>query len=250
MSGAFSGVSSNVVPPYGPGGGPEFAAPTARRHRVPRWLNLKFITGMILIILAIVAGTFVTLQADNTTSVWSLRSALPRGAQLSQADLVSVKVRLPDNKKTYISTDEKIAGQTLIRDLGAKELVPMDALRDRPCGSLVSIPVTPRHLPASLKAGARIDVYTTLEGPTKLQNFTERLIAGVPVQQVTKPAGGTLATSGEWSVAIRVPTAQVQALTYGIRSRLIDIAVVPGVSGATTDPCSEPSQQTAQPGQA
>ncbi len=214
--------------------------PAARRLQRFKLVNTKFVLGAVLVVLAIGGGARIISAADDTESMWSLRTALPRGTQLGSEDVVRVDVRLTDSKSRYIEATEDVVGKTLTRDVGEGELLPAEALRDPPCGRLVSIPVQPRHLPSTLRRGAHIDVYATTESSDKSQNRTDQLLGGVIVQYVNSPGGGAAATSGEWAVGVRVSQEDAQQVISAVRSRAVDIALAP-TAGSGADPCTPKS---------
>ncbi len=221
------------------------AAPPARRLQQLRLVNTKFVIGAILVMLAIGGGAVIVSAAGATESVWSLRTALPRGTQLSSDDLVLVDVRLTDSKDKYVQADEDVVGKTLTRDVGQGELLPVAALRKPACGSLVSIPVAPRHLPFTLRRGAHIDVYATPDGGDKSQHKAEQLLSGAVVQYVNQPGGGAASTSGEWAVGVRVSADSAQQVISALRGKVVDIAAVAS-AGSSNDPCASTSPDEQQ----
>jgi hypothetical protein len=207
-------------------------------------VNVRFLIGAILVMLAIGGGTMIVSAADDTQGVWSLRTALPRGTQLNSNDLVLVEVQLRDGEDKYVRSDKDVAGKTLSRDVGEGELLPRAALRGPTCGSLVSVPVAPRHLPSTLRRGAHIDVYATSEGGD--QSEAEQLLSGVLVQYVTSPGGGAVANSGEWAVGVRVNQDSAKKLIGAVRGKVVDIAVV-AAAGSDDDPCASASPDERKP---
>ncbi|HEX3732812.1 MAG TPA: SAF domain-containing protein [Mycobacteriales bacterium] len=242
MSAGFPEPPSQVTVP-----GQGSPMPQARRHQRFRVVNARFLIGAVLVALAVAGGIQVVTAADNTTGVWSLRTALPRGTQLSQADLVSVDVKLSRSKRRYVNSDVTVLGKTLTRDVGAGELLPVDALQEPECGSLVSIPVQARHLPSTLVSGTRVDVYATTDSSNKSDNKTDRLLTAVTVQYVNRPGGGATASSGDWAVGVRVAADKAQSIVEAVRGKSIDLAIVPSRDktddGETPDECSSKAEK-------
>jgi hypothetical protein len=128
-------------------------------------------------------------------------------------------MRVSAGEDRYLSARRSPAGLALTRDVGAGELLPVAAVHGRPEGSLVSIPVGPRHVPPTIRAGQRVDVYATTkvsDGETR----TERILSAVPVEGVRFPP------PAEMAVVVRVPDGAATALVRALRSAEIDVTVV------------------------
>src|SRR3954469_9247467 len=82
-----------------PGGGP-----VPRRVSPPRWLDLRLVLGVLLVLGSVLLGARVVSAADATVPVWALATDLAAGSELTAADLVAVDVRLDDAAGAYLST--------------------------------------------------------------------------------------------------------------------------------------------------
>jgi hypothetical protein len=138
-----------------------------------------------------------------------------------------------------------VLGRTLTRAVGAGELLPRAALTDQGCGDEVSIPVAPRHLPVSIRHGSRVDVFATARTAgstgTAPGGATDRVLAGVAVQSITRPSAGYVSTVGEWAVVVRVTEALVPDVVRAIRTADIDVVLVlPGGRGPAVG-CGPPA---------
>jgi hypothetical protein len=214
-------------------------SPPANRHRLPSWLDVRLVLGVLLVLVSVLVGARVVATANSSVRVWAVRSDLAAGAVLTQGDLRSVRVRLYDNSERYLSSDRSPAGQTITRDLGAGELLPRDALRPAQCGSLVSIPVSAQHLPDGVAKGQRIDVFATAKG-----GQTEHVLRGATVQSATRPKGGLVGSGALWALSVRVPDDQVAAVVKAVRTSDIDVVVVGGKAENDSDPCRELARST------
>ena len=212
------------------------ASPPANRQRMPSWLDLRLVLGVLLILVSVVVGARVISAADDSVRVWAVNSDLAAGAVLVEADVRPVRVRLFDNAEQYLSTGRSPAGRTLTRDLGAGELLPRGALTARPCGSLVSIPVSAAHLPTPIAKGQRIDVFATPKGGKDAK--TEQVLAGATVQSARAPKGGLVSANSEWSITVRVPAAKASAVVHAVRTADIDLAVVEADGDDQDDACN------------
>ncbi len=221
------------------------ASPPVIRQRLPSWLDLRLVAGVLLVLISILVGARVVAAADETTRVWAIGADLAAGTVLTRDDLRPARVRLVDGADRYLPVGESPVGRTLTRDLGRGELVPRAALTAKPCGSEVSIPVTTQHVPASLRKGFRIDVFAT---DKKDQGAaTTQVLHAVTVQAVLKPTSGFLSANAEWSIVVRVPEDAAGVVFQAVRTADIDIAIVDGA--AANDGCgvASPGAPAGQP---
>lgn len=213
-----TGRASAVGPAATPDTAP--ASPPAVRLRRPSWLDLRLVIGVLLVLVSVAVGAHLVASADRTVATWAVRSDLAAGTALTAGDLVAVRMRVSTGAERYLSASHSPAGLVLSRDVGAGELLPAAAVRPRPPGSLVSIPVSPRHVPPSIRPGQLVDVYATTTAGADRQVRTERILTAVPVEQVRLPP------PAEVGVVVRVPEAAAAALVQALRSADIDVTVV------------------------
>src|SRR4051812_29815423 len=64
--------------------------PVPRRVRPPRWLDLRLVLGVLLVLGSVLLGARVVTAADATVPVWSAAGNLAAGTVLSDDDLVAV----------------------------------------------------------------------------------------------------------------------------------------------------------------
>jgi hypothetical protein len=180
------------------------------------------VIGLLLVLVSVLVGARIVGAADRTTAAWALRNDLAAGTTLTADDLVVVRMRVSTGEDRYLATGRSPAGLALTRDVGAGELLPAAAVRPEADGSLVSIPVGLQHVPSTVEVGQRVDVYAT----TKLSGGalrTERVLTGVPLQQVRFPARGALSATAEVALVVRVPPDAAMVLVRALRSAEIDV---------------------------
>jgi hypothetical protein len=215
------------------------ASPPAARLRLPSWLDLRLVLGVLLVLISVLAGAKIMSSGDKTVPVWAVNADLAAGTVLKPGDVRPVRVRLLDNAPRYLAATRSPEGQTLKRDLGRDELLPRDAIGAKPCGSLLSVPVNAQHLPASVAKGQRVDVYATGKSGSK---ETAQVLRAVTVQAVQRPRGGIVGGGGEWAVVVRVPADRSAAVVQAIRGSDLDVAIADEpVAGADTE-CGAPVQ--------
>ena len=64
--------------------------PTPRRVRPPRWLDLRLVLGVLLVLGSVLLGARIVSAADATVPVWTAVRDLAPGTELRADDLVAV----------------------------------------------------------------------------------------------------------------------------------------------------------------
>ena len=173
--------------------------PVPRRVRPPRWLDLRLILGVLLVLGSVLLGARVVTAADATVPVWSASSDLAAGTVLADGDLVAVSVRLDDVAGNYLATSTHPEGRVLGRAVRAGELLPRSALEE-PTGLVqLALPVQAGYVPPSLARGQIVDVYAVADPAVGAAGQTGGAVALVvsaaPVQAVTGRGDGVLSTA-------------------------------------------------------
>src|SRR5215218_10248599 len=115
--------------------------PTPRRVRPPRWLDLRLVLGVLLVLGSVLLGARVVSAADATVPVWAATGDLAPGTELTAADLVPVDVRLDDAAQAYVSASTRPEGRSLSRVVQEGELIPRSALEEPSELVQVALPV-------------------------------------------------------------------------------------------------------------
>src|SRR3954471_16343060 len=102
--------------------------PAPRLLTPPRWLDLRLVLGVLLVLGSVLLGARVVSAADATVPVWAAAGDLAAGTVLTADDLVAVDVRLDDAANAYLATSTQPAGRTLSRAVSAGELLPRATL--------------------------------------------------------------------------------------------------------------------------
>lgn len=208
-------------------------APTPRRMHRPRWLDVRVIGGVLLLIAAVVVGARVIGASSRTTPVWAVAHDLAAGTVLRSGDLVEADVNLGDRGAEYLDASATIDGRMLNRTVHAGELLPASAVGPIGDGRIVSVAVAPDRMAPGVQHGSVIDLYLTSGGQGSGDQATTRLLQGaVTVQSVTAPASGGLsaATSNSYQVALLLSPPQADALVRALPAG--DPMVVLRTSGA------------------
>ena len=194
------------------------ASPRARRLTPPGWLDGRLVLGVLLVLVSVVVGARVLAGADRSELVWAAASDLAAGSQLTEGDLVPVRVRLFDTGPSYLSADgPPPVGYLVSRGVGAGELVPEQSLT--PPGAdvdvrLVTVPVEAGHYPPALAEDQRVDLWVTPAPPGGAlaadgQSAPQQPVPSSPAgSSPTEPATGAsagLALRGAQQVLSQVP---------------------------------------------
>jgi hypothetical protein len=172
--------------------------PAPRRVRPPRWLDLRLVLGLLLVLGSVLLGARVVSAADATVPVWAAAGNLAPGTVLTADDLVSVDVRLDDTGESYLSSSTSPEGRTLSRAVSDGELLPRSALAESDELVQLALPVQAGFVPPSLQRGQLVDVYAVADpaaGATAVADGSvTEVVTSAPVQAVSGRSEGVLST--------------------------------------------------------
>lgn len=217
------------------------ASPRAARLAPPRWLDARLAVGVLLVLVAVVAGARVFAAADTMTTVYVAAHDLVPGQHVTADDVAVGRVHLDGQGGYYVAASAgPPLGYVVTRFVGAHEFVPAGALSATAAtdSRFVTVPVQPGHLPGDLGRGDRVDVYLTEKAEAGAKVSAPRLVlSAVPVES---REGGARTFSGNASLAVvlAVPTAEVADLVQAVESGTIDLVTVPRGVPAPTNPTS------------
>lgn len=208
------------VPPGGP---------VPRRVRPPRWLDLRLVLGVLLVLGSVLLGARVVTAADATVPVWSAAGDLAAGTVLAEGDLAVVSVRLDDVAGQYLATSTRPAGRVLGRAVRAGELVPRSALEEATGLVQLALPVQAGYVPPSLTRGQVVDVYAVADpavGATATGGGVDLVVSAAPVQAVTGRGDGVLSTATTTvQVVLAVPADDADDVLGAIGGRGLVVVV-------------------------
>ena len=244
----MTAVRTAVPAPVPPDG---LSGPAPRRVRPPRWLDLRLVLGMLLVLGSVLLGARVVGAADATVPVWAAQTDLAAGTELSSEDLVAVDVRLDAAAGLYLSAGTRPAGDVLARAVRAGELLPRSALEEPVQQVELALPVRTGYRPPGLARGEVIDVYAVADptaGAAGIADGSVDLVVGrATVQAVSGASEGVLATpSTAVQVVVTVPAARVADVLTAISGRPLVVVVHDSVdSGAAAGTAEVPSAPAA-----
>jgi hypothetical protein len=189
-------VRTPVAPAAGTDGP---AGPTPRRVRPPRWLDLRLILGVLLVLGSVLLGARIVTAADATVPVWAATGDLAPGTELSADDLVAVDVRLDATARAYLATSTSPEGRSLSRAVSAGELLPRSALESAGDRVQLALPVQAGFVPPGLARGQLVDVYAVADPAAGVTGVADGSVTSVvekaTVQALSGRSEGVLATS-------------------------------------------------------
>jgi hypothetical protein len=216
-------------------------SPRVTRLATARWLDVRLLLGVVLVLLAVVAGARVFAAAGRSTPVYLARHALVPGERLRAGDLSVGRVRLNGHGGSYVAASIAAPdGYVVTRYVGPGELLPLAAVSaTTPAAQqsrLVTLPVVAGHLPENLARGDLVDVYVTAKTVTGgVAPAPVRVLAGVAVDSYDSGAGG-LSGSSTGNLSLVVRGDDVASTVRAVETGSIDVVRVPAASVAGTAP--------------
>lgn len=121
----------------------------------------RYLLGLILIITSFISAFLISSASDRTITVWASSADLAPGKIIEEKDITPVKVRLLSNAEQYLDASVEIVGTSVVRKIGAAELIPSFALSPQVDTSLQRVPIQVERLmsPVGLGAGDLVDIY-------------------------------------------------------------------------------------------
>ncbi len=226
--------------------------PTPRRVRPPRWLDLRLVLGVLLVLGSILLGARIVSAADATVPVWAAASDLAPGTELTVDDLVSVDVRLDDTAPLYLSAGTRPDGRVLARAVRDGELLPYSALEEPAEQVQLALPVQAGSVPPSLDRGQVIDVYAVADpaaGAVGVADGSVTLVVrNATVQAITGRSAGVLSTpTTAVQVVIAVPAGRAGEVLTSIAGRPLVVVVHDSVDVAAGEAAEVPAPASVSP---
>jgi hypothetical protein len=179
--------------------------------RPPRWLDLRLVLGVLLVLGSVLLGARVVTGADRTVPVWTAAGDLAAGTVLTADDLVPVDVRLDDAADAYLSTTTQPQGRALSRAVRKGELLPRSALDGASEQVQLALPVQAGYVPPGLGRGSRVDVYALPATAAGQASSASGSPAAPAVVAVVRDAT-VQAVSGHSQGVLSAPTTTVQVV--------------------------------------
>jgi hypothetical protein len=218
--------------------GDALPGPTPRRVRPPRWLDLRLVLGVLLVLGSVLLGGRVVSSADATVPVWAVTGDLAAGTRLEASDLRAVDVRLGDASDAYLSTSTRPEGRTLGRAVREGELLPRAALDATTELVQLALPVQSGYVPPGLERGQVVDVYAVADPAAGATGVADGSVTPVvrkaPVAAISGRSQGVLSTpTTAIQVVVSVAADDAPDVLAAIAGRPLVVVVHDSAAGPT-----------------
>ncbi len=125
-------------------------------------MQTRTIAAVSLICASFLSAYFLSSMANKTELLWSAKTSLAPGTEISLEDLTPKRVAIPDGSKVYLPARSDVARFYVLRSIGAGELLPVSALSPNAKAlnlSAVPISVHTSDMPVDLQAGEAVNLY-------------------------------------------------------------------------------------------
>ena len=171
---------------------------------------LKTILGGCLIAASFISALVISNSSSRMITVWSAAVDLGKGEVITAEDVVISKVLLPSNAANYIDGQVSIIGSSVVRAIGAEELIPAYAVSEQIDEQLQQVPIAIAfsQVPKDIGSGQRVDIYGITKSELRSQNlesgrYKSRLIASDLVIDRVDNQANTL--GGDLVITLLVP---------------------------------------------
>ena len=235
-----NGTGPPGPPPPAPTPAGGRAAPPATRAARPGWRDPRLWLGVAIVAASVVAGSRVLAAADDVVSVWAVTEDAAPGARLDAEDLEVRRVRFAEagELERYVPVEEELPSEVVLtRGVGAGELLPRGAIGSAQDTerAVLRIAVAEEQVPATVEAGAVVDVYLLDDGggveetgqPSR-DDVGEPVLEGVGVLEAPGVGDGFSGT-GNRSLDLAVTPEQARAwfeARAGVGAPLVSVVQV------------------------
>jgi len=171
---------------------------------------LKTILGGGLIAASFISALVISNSSSRMITVWSAAVDLGKGEVITAEDVVISKVLLPSNAANYIDGQVSIIGSSVVRAIGAEELIPAYAVSEQIDEQFQQVPIAIAfsQVPKDIGSGQRVDIYGITKSELRSQNlesgrYKSRLIASDLVIDRVDNQANTL--GGDLVITLLVP---------------------------------------------
>lgn len=100
-------------------------------------------------------------MANRTELLWSAKTSLVPGSEISLNDLVPKRAAIPGGSNAYISTTSDVSHFFVLRSIGSGEFLPANALSANSKFKMSAVPISVHasDLPIDLQAGEEVNLY-------------------------------------------------------------------------------------------
>ncbi|MBO1750898.1 hypothetical protein J4G33_03690 [Actinotalea sp. BY-33] len=221
-------TSVHAPEPVGSGHAGGAPLPSAVRLRRPGWRDPRLLVGLVLVALSVALGSWLVATAGRTVPVLVARDALVPGSTVQTEDLDVRQVRLPEDGALYLAPgDELPSGLTVVRTVGAGELVPWTALSTDVDLGLRPLAVRPaRAVSEQVAVGSVVELWHVPE-----DGAPQRVADSLTVAELSVDTGAFTVEQGP-TVHVLVPVDDLPLVLGALAAEgAVELVHVPGVAG-------------------
>jgi hypothetical protein len=205
--------------------------PVAARAPRARWLDLRLVAGVLLVLGSVALGARAVAAADHSYRVWSVTRDLGASSALQEGDLVARSVRIEGAAGRYVSAaGAKPVGWVLTRAVGRGELLPRAAVVRAGSADLREVSLRVDRLTVQgLRRGSVVDVYAVPAARSGVPATSPPalVLSGVTVGNDVSDAGSRFGSGGtDVAVVLRVATRDVAAVLDAAAHGQVDLVQV------------------------
>jgi hypothetical protein len=197
-------------------------SPVPNRIRRRRWLNVRVILGVVLVLGSVTVGALAVSSADHRVRMLIASRSLSAGTVLSDRDVEVRAVQLGSSGAEYLRAGTSVAGSTLTADMKSGELILARQIGPPSSGLLFTLPTGDAVSP-QLARGDRIAVWIS----SKLCG-SGVVLGAVTVQATRLAATGAFASTAGPTVTVQLSASQVErvARSLGLESATVRVALL------------------------
>lgn len=165
------------------------------RARRPLFVDVRFIAGIVLVIVSVAGVWLLVSSSRQTTPVLQATRTIVTGEPVGSADLQVVEVALGSALESYLAPQDLAPGAIAMRTLPKGELVPSAAVGDAEDVRTTTVVVSSGTLPADTGPGDVVELWhAPLLKDGRAYDTPRILVADAVVASVAE-AEGMLASS-------------------------------------------------------
>lgn len=131
-------------------------------RRSKKRIQTRTIAAVSLIFASFLSAYLLSSMANRTELLWSAKTSLIPGTEISRKDLVPKRVAIPDGSDAYISARSDIEHFFVLRSIGRGEFIPASALSaNAKAIQMTSVPISVHtsDMPVDLQVGEAVNLY-------------------------------------------------------------------------------------------
>lgn len=199
------------------------------RPRAP-WTDVRFLLGLLLVVVSIAGVWFVVAAARQTVPVFAATRTIVPGEVVAADDVQVVDIALGQVGDAYVAPGALGKDAVATRTIGEGELVPVEAIGEASAARTTSVVLRSSvDVPASIGAGSVVEVWAAPALERGEFDVPRILVADATVVSVSRDT--SMLGGGAASLELVIPRSEVAA-TLAATSSGAALSVVPATGAA------------------